>query len=66
MASREALVDVAVPARADPGTGARPSPPARDGAHRTTDPPEQHELHVWAAREETPWRTVLAGPSVAA
>ncbi|GAB3083809.1 hypothetical protein [Micromonospora schwarzwaldensis] len=28
------------------------------------DPPEQHELHLWAVREETPWRTVLADREV--
>ncbi|MEU6074820.1 hypothetical protein [Micromonospora sp. NPDC047074] len=39
---------------------------ARDRLHETVrtddDPPERHELHVWAVSEETPWRTVLADP----
>jgi hypothetical protein len=39
---------------------------ARDRLHETVrtgdDPPEQHEFHVWAVSEETPWRTVLADP----
>lgn len=26
------------------------------------DPPERHEVHVWAVSEQTPWRTVLADP----
>ncbi|MFY1661224.1 hypothetical protein [Micromonospora sp. WMMD1274] len=57
----EALVDVAVPRGL-----IRVRVHARHRLHETVrtddDPPEQHELHVWAAREETPWRTVLAGP----
>lgn len=57
----EALVDVAVPRGL-----IRIRVHARHRLHETVrtddDPPEQHELHVWAAREETPWRTVLAGP----
>lgn len=39
---------------------------ARDRLHETVrtdeDPPERHELHIWAVSEETPWRTVLADP----
>ena len=39
---------------------------ARDRLHETVrtddDPPEQHELHVWAVSEQAPWRTVLADP----
>ncbi|BCJ61966.1 hypothetical protein Jiend_53880 [Micromonospora endophytica] len=39
---------------------------ARDRLHETVrtdgDPPERHELHVWAVSEETPWRTVVADP----
>jgi hypothetical protein len=39
---------------------------ARNRLHETVrtedDPPEQHELHIWAVSEETPWRTVLADP----
>ncbi|WP_155370989.1 hypothetical protein [Catellatospora vulcania] len=26
------------------------------------DPPERHEVHIWAVSEQTPWRTVLADP----
>ncbi|MEU7972437.1 hypothetical protein AB0B48_10375 [Micromonospora sp. NPDC049089] len=57
----EALTDVAVPRGL-----IRVRVHARDRLHETvrTDdaPPEQHELHVWAVSEETPWRTVLADP----
>ncbi|MEU8367886.1 hypothetical protein [Micromonospora tulbaghiae] len=39
---------------------------ARNRLHETVrtdqDPPEQHELHIWAVTEETRRRTVLAGP----
>ena len=39
---------------------------ARDRRHEPVrtddDPPERHELQIWAVAEETPWRTVLAGP----
>ncbi|WP_377308291.1 hypothetical protein [Phytohabitans flavus] len=57
----EALTDVAVP----PGL-IRVRVHARHRLHETVrtddDPPEQHELHVWAVSEETPWRTVLDDP----
>ncbi|MGB2571731.1 hypothetical protein ACPFP2_25245 [Micromonospora citrea] len=57
----EALTDVAVPRGL-----IRVRVHARDRLHETVrtdgDPPELHELHVWAVSEETPWRTVLADP----
>ncbi|MEV4481515.1 hypothetical protein [Micromonospora coxensis] len=57
----EALTDVAVPRGL-----IRVRVHARDRLHETVrvdgDPPERHELHVWAVDEETPWRTVLADP----
>lgn len=57
----EALTDVAVPRGL-----IRVRVHARDRLHETVrtddDPPERHELHIWAVSEETPWRTVLAGP----
>jgi hypothetical protein len=57
----EALTDVAVPRGL-----IRVRVHARDRLHETVrtddDPPEQHELHIWAVSEETPWRTVLADP----
>ncbi|SCG76040.1 hypothetical protein [Micromonospora coxensis] len=57
----EALTDVAVPRGL-----IRVRVHARDRLHETVrtdgDPPERHELHVWAVSEETPWRTVLADP----
>ncbi|WP_422741162.1 hypothetical protein ACN27B_19220 [Micromonospora sp. WMMD754] len=57
----DALVDVAVPRGL-----IRVRIHARHRLHETVrtddDPPEQHELHVWAVREETPWRTVRADP----
>ena len=59
--SVEALTDVAVPRGL-----IRVRVHARDRldeAVRTEDdPPERHELHIWAVSEETPWRTVLADP----
>ncbi|GAB1646784.1 hypothetical protein [Krasilnikovia sp. MM14-A1259] len=59
--STEALTDVAVPRGL-----IRVRVHARDRLHETIrtddDPPERHELHVWAVSEETPWRTVLADP----
>ncbi len=61
----EALVDVAVPRGL-----IRVRVHARHRLPETVrtddDPPEQHELHVWAAREEIPWRTCWPAPSVAA
>jgi hypothetical protein len=33
-----------------------------EGERTDHDPPEQHEIHIWAVPEESPWRTVLAGP----
>ncbi|MFI7644538.1 hypothetical protein ACIBTZ_00465 [Micromonospora sp. NPDC049460] len=57
----EALTDVAVPRGL-----IRVRVHARDRLHETVrtdgDPPERHELHIWAVSEETPWRTVLADP----
>jgi hypothetical protein len=57
----EALSDVAVPRGL-----LRVRVHARHRLHETArtddDPPEQHELHVWAVSEETTWRTVLADP----
>ncbi|MGW1062857.1 hypothetical protein [Micromonospora rubida] len=57
----EALTDVAVPRGL-----LRVRVHARDRLDETVrtddDPPEQHELHIWAVSEETPWRTVLADP----
>lgn len=57
----EALTDVVVPRGL-----IRVRVQSRDRLHETVrtddDPPEQHELHVWAVSEETPWRTVLADP----
>lgn len=57
----EALTDVAVPRGL-----IRVRVHARDRLHETVrtddDPPERHELHIWAVSEETPWRTVLAEP----
>ncbi|MET7671825.1 hypothetical protein [Micromonospora luteifusca] len=57
----EALTDVAVPRGL-----IRVRAHARDRLHETVrtddDPPERHELHIWAVSEETPWRTVLADP----
>ncbi|GAB4052455.1 hypothetical protein [Catellatospora paridis] len=39
---------------------------ARDRLHEELrsddDPPERHELHIWAVSEDVPWRTVLADP----
>ncbi|MCI4066832.1 hypothetical protein MRQ36_31435 [Micromonospora sp. R77] len=59
--SAPALTDVAVPRGL-----IRVRVHARDRLHETVrtddDPPEQHELHVWAVSEEMPWRTVLADP----
>ncbi|MBM0258109.1 hypothetical protein [Micromonospora sp. 4G55] len=56
-----ALTDVAVPRGL-----IRVRVHARDRLHETVrtddDPPERHELHIWAVSEETPWRTVLADP----
>ncbi|MFG3704726.1 hypothetical protein ACGF7U_08340 [Micromonospora sp. NPDC047670] len=58
----EALTDVAVPRGL-----IRVRVHARDRLHETgrtdDDPPERHELHIWAVSEETPRRTVLADPS---
>ncbi|MEU9509744.1 hypothetical protein AB0D32_26075 [Micromonospora sp. NPDC048170] len=58
----EALTDVAVPRGL-----IRVRVHARDRLHETVrtddDPPERHELHIWAVSEETPWRTVLADPA---
>ncbi|WP_420115570.1 hypothetical protein [Micromonospora sp.] len=34
-----------------------------EGVRTDDDPPEQHELHVWAVSEQTPCRTVLADPT---
>lgn len=55
----EALTDVAVPRGL-----IRVRAHARHRLHETVrtddDPPEQHELHIWAVSEETPWRTVLS------
>ncbi|MGC4812186.1 hypothetical protein ACLQ29_16820 [Micromonospora sp. DT228] len=57
----EALTDVAVPRGL-----IRVRVHARDRLHETVrtddDPPERHELHIWAVSEETPWRTVRADP----
>lgn len=57
----EPLTDVAVPRGL-----IRVRVHARDRLHETVrtdgDPPERHELHIWAVSEETPWRTLLAGP----
>ncbi|WP_405107289.1 hypothetical protein OG559_23910 [Micromonospora sp. NBC_01405] len=57
----EALTDVAVPRGL-----IRVRVHARDRLDETVrtddDPPERHELHIWAVSEETPWRTVLADP----
>ncbi|MFC0029986.1 hypothetical protein ACFFMM_10670 [Micromonospora chaiyaphumensis] len=57
----EALTDVAVPRGL-----IRVRVHARDRLHETVrtadDPPERHELHIWAVSEEMPWRTVLAVP----
>ncbi|WP_433132514.1 hypothetical protein ACQPWW_13355 [Micromonospora sp. CA-240977] len=57
----EALTDVAVPRGL-----IRVRVHARDRLHETVrtddDPPERHELHIWAVSEETPWRTVQADP----
>ncbi|MEV4642954.1 hypothetical protein AB0J80_37010 [Actinoplanes sp. NPDC049548] len=57
----EALTDVVVPRGL-----IRVRVHARDRLHETVrtddDPPERHELHIWAVSEETPWRTVLADP----
>ncbi|MEH1056882.1 hypothetical protein V6U89_16960 [Micromonospora sp. CPCC 206171] len=57
----EALTDVAVPRGL-----VRVRVHARDRLHETVrtddDPPERHELHIWAVSEERPWRTVLADP----
>jgi hypothetical protein len=57
----EALTDVAVPRGL-----IRARVHARDRLHETVrtddDPPERHELHIWAVSEETPWRTLLADP----
>ncbi|MBQ1075177.1 hypothetical protein KBX06_18690 [Micromonospora sp. C31] len=56
-----ALTDVAVPRGL-----VRARVHARDRLHETVrtdaDPPERHELHIWAVSEETRWRTVLADP----
>ncbi|MFI5835849.1 hypothetical protein ACIA5A_19475 [Micromonospora sp. NPDC051300] len=59
----EALVDVAVP-RGLIRVRVHARNRLHDSARADDDPPEQHELHVWAAREETPWRTVLADGEV--
>lgn len=57
----EAITDVTVPRGL-----IRVRVHARDRLHETVrtddDLPEQHELHVWAVSEETPWHTVLADP----
>jgi hypothetical protein len=57
----EALTEVAVPRGL-----IRVRVHARHRLHETVrvdgDPPEQHELHIWAVSEETPWRTLLADP----
>ncbi|MBO4206297.1 hypothetical protein GSF22_09790 [Micromonospora echinofusca] len=57
----EALIDVAVPRGL-----IQVRVHARDRLDKTVrtddDPPERHELHIWAVSEETPWRTVLADP----
>ncbi|MEU1689012.1 hypothetical protein [Micromonospora sp. NPDC005707] len=57
----EALTDIAVPRGL-----IRVRVHARDRLHESVrtddDPPERHELHIWAVSEETPWRTVLADP----
>lgn len=57
----EALTDVDVPRGL-----IRVRVHARDRLHETVrtddDPPERHELHIWAVSEETPWRTVLTDP----
>ncbi len=59
--TEDALTDVVVPRGL-----IRVRVHARDRLHDTVrtddDPPEQHELHIWAVSEETPWRTVLADP----
>ncbi|AGZ45092.1 hypothetical protein [Actinoplanes friuliensis] len=34
----------------------------REGLRTDHDPPEQHEIHVWAVADETPWRTLVADP----
>ncbi|MEU7760898.1 MULTISPECIES: hypothetical protein [Micromonospora] len=56
-----ALTDVAVPRGL-----IRVRVHARDRLHETVrtddDPPERHELHIWAVTEESRRRTVLAGP----
>jgi hypothetical protein len=55
----QALTDVAVPRGL-----IRVRVHARDRLHEAVrtddDPPERHELHIWAVSEETPWRTLLA------
>ncbi|MDG4809371.1 hypothetical protein O7634_21710 [Micromonospora sp. WMMD1120] len=57
----DALTDIAVPRGL-----IRVRVHARNRLHESVrtddDPPEQHELHIWAVSEETPWRTVLADP----
>ncbi|MEU1605724.1 hypothetical protein [Micromonospora matsumotoense] len=57
----ETLADVAVPRGL-----IRVRVHARHRLHETVrtdgDPPEQHELHVWAVSEQMPCRTVLADP----
>jgi hypothetical protein len=57
----EALTDVAVPRGL-----IRVRVHARERLHEAVrtddDPPERHELHIWAVSEEMPWRTVLADP----
>ncbi|MEU8419628.1 hypothetical protein AB0C15_01965 [Micromonospora sp. NPDC048835] len=58
----EGLTDIAVPRGL-----IRVRVHARNRLHESVrtddDPPEQHELHIWAVTEETPWRTVLADPA---
>jgi hypothetical protein len=57
----ENLTDVAVPRGL-----IRVRVHTRDRLHETvrsdSDPPERHELHIWAVSEQAPWRTVLADP----
>lgn len=57
----EGLADVAVPRGL-----IRVRVHARNRLHETvrgdSDPPERHELHIWAVSEQTPSRTVLADP----
>ncbi|GGQ84973.1 hypothetical protein [Couchioplanes azureus] len=63
--STDALTDVAVPRGL-----IRVRLHARNRIHESVradaDPPEQHEIHIWAVSAETPWRTVRADPNARA